>query len=117
MIFDEGHGLSTATQQYDPTPLINEMRRHLEQWRALPNPNQWQVTPETALLLQHWRHHDFGGVRPFFCQIEAVEKVVWFTEVAPQAGKGCKELLGQPTNANNDANPGLMPPAVKISTR
>jgi hypothetical protein len=26
------------------------------------------VTPETARLLQHWRHHDFnGGLRPFFC--------------------------------------------------
>jgi type III restriction enzyme len=41
------------------------------------------VTPETARLLQHWRHHEFGGVRPFFCQVEAVETAIWFTEVAP----------------------------------
>jgi len=27
----------------------------VDQWRALPNPDQWQVTPETARLLQHWR--------------------------------------------------------------
>jgi type III restriction enzyme len=57
LIFDEGKGLSTQEQQYDPTPVINELRRHIDQWRSLPNPKDWQVTPETARLLQHWRHH------------------------------------------------------------
>ena len=66
-VFDEGKGLSTAEQQYDPTSIINEVRGHVDAWRSLPNPNQWQVTPETARLLQHWRHHKFSGVRPFFC--------------------------------------------------
>ena len=73
LVFDEGKGLSTAEQQYDPTPIINEVRSNVDAWRALPNPNQWQVTPETARLLQHWRHHEFGGIRPFFCQVEAAE--------------------------------------------
>lgn len=53
MIFDEGKGLSTEKQQYDPTPIINELRQFEDQWRALQNPNNWQVTPETARLLQH----------------------------------------------------------------
>jgi type III restriction enzyme len=48
MVFDEGKGLSTAAQQYDPTSIINELRGHVDQWRALPHPNQWQITPETA---------------------------------------------------------------------
>ena len=52
-----------------------------------PNPNDWRVTPETARLLQHWRHHRFTGIRPFFCQIEAVETAIWLTEVAPKSGK------------------------------
>ena len=56
-VFDEGKGLSTAEQQYDPTSIINEVRGSIDAWRALPNPSQWQVTPETARLLQHWRHH------------------------------------------------------------
>jgi hypothetical protein len=55
MIFDEGAGLSTEKQQYDPTPVINELRHHVDQWRNWPNPNEWMVTPETARLLQHWR--------------------------------------------------------------
>src|SRR2546426_1649320 len=115
MVFDEGKGLSTAAQQYDPTSIINELRRHVDQWRALPHPNQWQVTPETARLLQHWRHHDFGSIRPFFCQVEAVETVIWLTEVAPQARKAGKMILDHLANANNDANPELMRLALKLA--
>ena len=37
-------------------------------------------TPETQRLLRHWRHHRFGDIRPFFCQVEAVETVIWLTE-------------------------------------
>jgi type III restriction enzyme len=51
-VFDTGHGLSTEEQEYNPTPIINEIRRYVEDWR---NPDQWQVTPETARLLQHLR--------------------------------------------------------------
>src|SRR4051812_31151001 len=80
MVFDEGKGLSTLEQQYDPTSIINEVRSHVDAWRALPHPNQWQVTPETARLLQHWRHYAFTSVRPFFCQVEAVETAIWLAE-------------------------------------
>jgi type III restriction enzyme len=71
---DEGKGLSPERQQYKTTSVINEIRYHVDQWRKLPNPGDWDVTPETARLLRQWRHHAFGGVRPFFCQVEAVEQ-------------------------------------------
>jgi type III restriction enzyme len=115
MVFDEGLGLSSATQAYDPTSIINELRQLVDQWRDLPNPNQWQVTPETARLLQHWRHHAFSGIRPFFCQIEAVETAIWLTEVAPQSKSG-KRLLDHLATANKDANPELMRLALKLAT-
>jgi len=116
LVFDEGKGLSTTTQQYDPISIINGLRRQVDQWRALPNPNQWQVTPETARLLQHWRHHNFSNIRPFFCQVEAVETVIWLTEVAPQAGKVGRGFLDHLENANHDANPGLLRLALKLAT-
>lgn len=81
-------GLSTETQQYDSRATINEVRGHVENWRRLPNPSQWQVTPETARLLSHWRSDQFLGVRPFFCQVEAVETVIWLTEFAPHHAHG-----------------------------
>lgn len=114
-IFDEGEGLSDTGQQYDPTSIINEVRNHVDSWRALPNAAQWQVTPETARLLQHWRHHDFHGVRPFFCQVEAVETAIWLTEVAPGTKHG-KRLLDHLAAANRDANLELMRLALKLAT-
>src|SRR5690606_20494586 len=72
--FDEAAEISSGDQKYDRTAqTINEVRRRVDAWRQLPNPNDWQVTPETARLLQHWRHHQFSSIRPFFCQVEAVE--------------------------------------------
>ena len=115
IVFDEGVGLSTIEQQYNQNDLINEVRRKVEIWRAWPNPSQWQVTPETQRLLQHWRSHEFAGVRPFFCQIEAVETAIWLTEVAPNSVPG-KRILEQLAAANNDANPELFRFALKLAT-
>ncbi len=72
IVFDEGKGLSTQRQEYEVTStMINELRRHVDQWRSITNPNDWHVTPETARLLEHWRHYKFSNTRPFFCQVEA----------------------------------------------
>ncbi|MFZ1550014.1 MAG: DEAD/DEAH box helicase family protein [Anaerolineae bacterium] len=114
-IFDEGAGLSTQQQQYDPTPIINALRQRVDQWRAIPNAAHWGVTPETARLLEHWRHHPFNNARPFFCQIEAVETAIWLTEVAPNDRTG-KVFLEHLANANHDANPELMRLALKLAT-
>src|SRR3989442_15263656 len=116
IIFDEGKGLSTETQAYDPTSIINEVRQRLASWRTLPSPFDWQVTPETALFPQHWRSHKFNSIRPFFCQVEAVETAIWLSEVAPQSGKSGKALLEHLANANNDANPELLRLALKLAT-
>jgi type III restriction enzyme len=116
LIFDEGKGLSTQAQQYDPTPIINELRRHVDRWRNLPNPNDWHVTPETTRLLQYWRQHQFNNLRPFFCQVEAVETAIWLTEVAPKAGKAGRDFLEHLANASHDANPDLMRLALKLAT-
>lgn len=95
------------------------MRQEVDKWRALPNPADWRVTPETARLLQHWRHHEFSGARPFFCQIEAVETAIWLTEVAPQFAhhnKTCRTFLDHLKHANQEANPGLARLALKLAT-
>ena len=114
MILDEGGGLSTKDQNYDLTSRINEIRGYVNAWRNLL-PSQWQVTPETQRLLQHWRHHKFSGVRPFFCQVEAAETAIWLTEVASVSTAG-KRILEHLDRANKDANPELMRLALKLAT-
>jgi type III restriction enzyme len=116
IVFDEGKRLSTEKQQYQHTAIINAVRQRVDQWRKLPDPNQWQVTPETARLLRHWRHHRFTGIRPFFCQVEALETAIWLTEVAPQAGPRGKQFLDHLANTNHEANPGLSRLALKLAT-
>src|SRR5258706_1578430 len=116
-VFDEGKGLSTEQQQYELTSsFINELRVQIERWRALKNPSQWNVTPETARLLQHWRHYQFNDIRPFFCQIEAVETAIWLAEVAPKLGKEGRRFLDHIEAANAQSNPGLERMALKLAT-
>jgi type III restriction enzyme len=96
--------------------IINAVRGQVDQWRRLSNPKDWKVTPATARLLQHWRHHPFSGIRPFFCQIEAVETAIWLTEVAPQIGKRGQDFLKHLEDTNHDANPEIMRLALKLAT-
>ena len=112
---DEGKGLSDEKQQYDPNSIINDLRGQVDAWRKLANPSDWKVTPETARLLQHWRHHRFSSVRPFFCQVEAAETIIWLTEVAPNSKAG-RDFLTYVKSANDDANPNLVRIALKLAT-
>jgi type III restriction enzyme len=88
--------------------LVSEIRTHVDQWRDLP-PGQWGVTPETQRLLLHWRDGDRER-KLFFCQREAVETLIWLTEVAPKKFKDDIEA------ANLLANPGLYRLACKMAT-
>ncbi len=114
--FEVDH-ISSANQRYDDTmSIINDLRQHVDMWRGLPNSDDWKVTPETKRLLQHWRNHEFSGLRPFFCQVEAVEVVIWLTEVAPKIGKVGSKFLNHLDVVSQNANPGLIRLALKLAT-
>jgi type III restriction enzyme len=104
-----------AGDVYDPTETINGIRSAVESWRALPE-SQWQVTPTTARLLRHWRTHPFANQRPFFCQVEAVETVIWLTEVAPKSSAQGRRFWAHLEAANAAANPELLRLALKLAT-
>ena len=116
LVFDEeAQRVATEGQQYELAQTINSVRNAVDRWRALPDPAHWRVTPETARLLHHWRHHHFNDIRPFFCQVEAVETAIWLTEVAPQLGAG-RQFLEHLDTANKEANPALSRLALKLAT-
>ena len=112
---DTGGTPETGDPQYELIALIDGLRQELAAWRALPE-HQWRVTPETARLLKHWRHHAFSDLRPFFCQVEAAETVIWLTEVAPSLGDRGKSILADIERASEEANPGLSRMALKLAT-
>ncbi len=115
MDLQSGDGISSQEQEYNPTPIINEIRSRVADWRRLPSQTDWGVTPTTARLLRHWRDYEFQGIRPFFCQIEAVETIIWLTEAARNQ-KTHKRFWNHILGANEQANPELIRLALKMAT-
>ena len=107
--------LETKNQQYEVAQTISGLRSRVSEWRTLQM-DQWRVTPETARLLDHWRNHRFSGIRPFFCQIEAVETVIWLTEVAPQARRRGRRYLDHLDHVNGENYESLSRLALKLAT-
>ena len=89
--------------------LVKLIRPEVDKWRELPA-SRWNITPETERLLRWWRDASVREFPFFFCQLEAVETVIWLTEVAP---KSFRETL---TAASETANPGLFRVAAKMAT-
>lgn len=104
LALDDVAGQSRITKN----ALVNEIRKHVAQWRVLPS-SQWGVSPETQRLLLHWRDPSRTR-RLFFCQLEAVETLIYLTEVAPN------RFHKQIEEANAEANPGLFRLAMKMAT-
>ena len=65
-------------------PLVNRIRPRVQAWREAGYSG---VTGITKRLLEHWTDpEEFDSRRFFFCQLEAVETLIWLAE-APAAEK------------------------------
>jgi type III restriction enzyme len=65
-------------------PLVNKIRPRVRAWRNAGYPG---LTGITKRLLEHWTNpEEFENRRFFFCQLEAIETLIWLTE-APAAEK------------------------------
>ncbi|MBU4077815.1 MAG: DEAD/DEAH box helicase family protein, partial [Euryarchaeota archaeon] len=63
-------------------PLVNKIRPRIKAWRESGYPG---VTGITKRLLEHWRNPEEREYRRFFfCQLEAIETIIWLIE-APEA--------------------------------
>ena len=60
-------------------PLVNQIRPRVKAWREADYPG---ATGITKRLLQHWRDAEQrdSNRRFFFCQLEAIETLMWLTE-------------------------------------
>jgi len=71
-------------------PVVNRIRERVAAWRAAGHPG---ITGTTKRLLEHWRDPERKEPRFFFCQLEAIETLIWLTE-APAADRQGIELEG-----------------------
>jgi type III restriction enzyme len=66
-----------AEEERDDLPLVNALREDVRAWRR----SGWENASEvTKTLLRHWSREDRPR-RLFFCQIEAVETIIYLHEV------------------------------------
>ena len=66
-----------------PIPLVNQIRPRVKAWRETGYPG---VTGITKRLLEHWNNPDEREHQFFFCQLEAIETLIWLAE-APASEK------------------------------
>src|SRR5215218_7240201 len=67
-------------------PLVNRIRSRVKEWREADYPG---VTSITRRLLEHWYDPDQReGRRFFFCQLEAIETLIWLVEASPAERQG-----------------------------
>ena len=61
-------------------PLVNRIRARVKDWRNEGHPG---VSGVTRRLLEYWTdREEFENRRFFFCQLEAIETLIWVTEAA-----------------------------------
>jgi len=75
-----------------PLPLVNQIRPRIKKWREADYSG---ATGITKRLLQHWRDIEprDPNRRFFFCQLEAIETLMWLTE-APASERVGIEVPG-----------------------
>ena len=67
-------------------PLVNQIRPRVQAWREAGYAG---VSGITKRLLEHWRDpEERRDRRFFFCQLEAIETLIWLTEASPAERQG-----------------------------
>ncbi len=89
---------------------VNHIRRRVGMWRE---GGHIGVTPTTAALLKYWTDPERER-KLFFCQIEALETIIYINEVARKFGDASIEE--DVRKGNDTSNPGLPRFAFKMAT-
>jgi type III restriction enzyme len=97
-------------ERIEENTFINSVRTRVARWRET---GRMGTTRTTARLLEYWSNPE-REKRLFFCQIEALETVIYVTEVAPKLGDHFIE--NHLRQAAQDANPLLHRMAFKMAT-
>ena len=64
-------------EERDDLPVVNKLRADVKRWR---DSKYESATPVTKELLRHWARADLQR-RLFFCQLEAVETIIYLVEI------------------------------------
>ena len=85
-IMGQGSNQYNDVGQFVPLPLVNRIRPRVKAWRELGFPG---VTGVTRDLLMHWENQEMRRYPFFFCQLDAIETLIWLTEAPASDRVGC----------------------------
>src|SRR5574340_26595 len=73
------------TRRTEELKAVNEIRQRLDVWREADYPG---ITSITRKLLEHWHDRSARQFPFYFCQLEAIETLIWWVEAAPEFKQG-----------------------------
>ncbi|WP_303997786.1 BPTD_3080 family restriction endonuclease [Megamonas hypermegale] len=82
-IAGQGSNAYNDIGQFVLLPLVNKIRPRVKAWRENNYPG---ITGITRKLLEHWNDKEAREYQFFFCQLDAIETLIWLVE-APEAEK------------------------------
>ncbi len=89
---------------------INKVREKIKEWR---NKDYSGLTKTSRDLLFYWKDESRDN-KLFFCQVEALETLMYINEVAEKSGEVW--IINELKKAGKEANPGLYRIALKMAT-
>lgn len=108
-----GEATGAPALDIEPHARINRIRDEVEEWRKQGYAGASRSTQE---LLTHWQS-DALDQRPFFCQVEAAETLIWLLEIGPKSkSEGWQAIQREVEEANALWNNELPRLAVKMAT-
>lgn len=99
-----------SSERLKENEFVNKVRSLITEWRKSGYPGTTKTTQD---LLRYWTD-DSRENRLFFCQIEALETLIYINEVAEKVGEHW--IINDLKRFNQDANAGLYRLAFKLAT-
>ena len=75
----------TNTRRVEELELVNRIRPRVDEWREAGYPG---VTSVTLRLLEHWHDREVRQLPFYFCQLDAIETLIWWVEGPPAFKQG-----------------------------
>lgn len=82
-VAEQGSNQYNDVGKFVELPLVNEIRKRVDSWRKGGYPG---ITGITRKLLIHWHDPEQRTYPFFFCQLDAIETLIWLVE-APDSEK------------------------------
>ena len=73
------------TRRTEPLERVNAIRERVDAWRSADYPG---ITSVTRTLLEHWHDRDARDKPFYFCQLEAIETLIWWVEASAEFRQG-----------------------------